>query len=99
MQFSTPALGAQSPWDSEMGDMEESISQCTFLQMTYTAENPHADGSVTPGARPRLRPPCHLDPPACHTATQNLIFFNSMVRVALWLASTGSTTGIKPCRN
>jgi len=28
-----------------MGAIEDSISQCTFLQMTYTAENPHADGS------------------------------------------------------
>jgi hypothetical protein len=24
---------------------EIQLSQCTFLQMTYTAENPHADGS------------------------------------------------------
>ena len=39
MQSSTPAPGAQSPWDSAMGSIEESISQCTFLQMTYTAKN------------------------------------------------------------
>ena len=71
MQFSTPALGAQSPWDSEMGDMEESISQCTFLQMTYTAENPHTDGSVTPGARPRLSLPRHCDPPRPVPSTHN----------------------------
>jgi hypothetical protein len=35
--------------DSVMGAIEDSISQCTFLQMTYTAENLHADGSDTPG--------------------------------------------------
>ena len=40
---------------------EDSISQCTFLQMTYTAENPHADGNTSPGARPRYRPPRHRD--------------------------------------
>jgi hypothetical protein len=38
------------------------ISQCTFLQMSYTAENPHADGSAAPGAHPRFRPPCSSDP-------------------------------------
>jgi hypothetical protein len=37
-------------------------SQCTFLQMTYTAENPHADGSAAPGARPRFRPPLKRHP-------------------------------------
>jgi hypothetical protein len=31
-----------------MGAIEDSISQCPFLQMTYTAENPHADGSAAP---------------------------------------------------
>jgi len=36
--------------------------------MTYTAENPHADGTkspsiVMPGARPRHRPTRHSDPP------------------------------------
>ena len=41
--------------------IEDSISQCPFLQMTYTAENPHADGSAAPGARPRYRPPRHHD--------------------------------------
>jgi hypothetical protein len=30
--------------------------------MTYTAENPHADGSAAPGARPRQRPTRHRDP-------------------------------------
>jgi len=29
--------------------------------MTYTAENPHTDGSAAPGARPRYRPPRHSD--------------------------------------
>ena len=48
MQSSTPSPGALSPWDSVMGAIEDSISQCTFLQMTYTAENPHADGSAAP---------------------------------------------------
>jgi len=45
---------------------EDSISQCPFLQMTYTPENPHADGITTPGARPRhrpARPTRHIDPP------------------------------------
>jgi hypothetical protein len=81
-----PAPGAPSPGDSVLGAIEDSISQCTFLQMTYTsrglgrrihgsvedtklstnkqqslslsAENPHADGSAAPGARP----PRHSDP-------------------------------------
>jgi hypothetical protein len=48
-------------WDSVMGVIEDSISQCTFLQMTYTAENPHADGSAVPGARPRFLPPRRHD--------------------------------------
>ena len=64
MQSCTPAPGAPpSPWDSAMGAIEDSISQCIFLQITYsnkthtdTAENPHADGSAAPGARPRFRP-------------------------------------------
>jgi hypothetical protein len=68
MQSSTPAPGAQSPWDSELGAIEDSISQGTFLQMTYTAENPHADGSVSPGARPRLCPPHCCDPHATSPA-------------------------------
>jgi hypothetical protein len=53
-----------------MGDIEDNISQCTFLQMTYTAENPHADGSGAPGARPLWsptapppRPPRHVPRP------------------------------------
>jgi hypothetical protein len=29
--------------------------------MTYTTENPNADGSAAPGARPRYRPPRHRD--------------------------------------
>ena len=58
MQSSAPAPGAPSPWDSALGAIEDNISQCTlkFLQMTFTAENPHADGSAAPGARPRSRP-------------------------------------------
>ena len=60
MQSSAPA-GAQSTWDSALGAIEDNISQCPFLQMTYTAENPHADGSAAPGARPRYRPPRHRD--------------------------------------
>jgi hypothetical protein len=62
MQSSAPAPGAPSPWDSVLGAIEDSISQCTFLQITYTAENPHAGGSVASGARPRFRPPRQLDP-------------------------------------
>ena len=51
MQSFAPAPGAPSPWDSALGAIEDSISQCTFLQMTYTAENPHADDSAAPGVR------------------------------------------------
>jgi len=68
MQSSAPAPGAPSPWDSALGAIEDSISQCTFLQMTYTAENPHADGSAAPGARPRFRPPRRRDPHATSPA-------------------------------
>jgi hypothetical protein len=68
MQSSAPAPGAPSQWDSAMGALEDSISQCTFLQMTYTAENPQADGSATPGARPRFRPPRRRDPHATSPA-------------------------------
>ncbi len=62
MKSSAPSPGAPSPWDSALGDIEDSISQCTFLQMTYTAENPHADGSAAPGARPRFPPPRRREP-------------------------------------
>jgi hypothetical protein len=48
--------------DSTLGAIEDSISQCTFLQMTYTTETPHADGRASPGAGPRFRPPRHRDP-------------------------------------
>jgi hypothetical protein len=68
IQSSAPAPGAPSPWDSLLGAIEDSISQCTFLQMTYTAENPHADGSAVPGARPRFRPPRRRDPHATSPA-------------------------------
>ena len=51
MQSSAPVPRTLSPWDSALGAIEDSISQCTFLQMTYTAENPHADGSAAPGVR------------------------------------------------
>jgi hypothetical protein len=40
----------------------------TFLQMTYTAENPHADGSAAPAARPRFRPPRSRAPHATSPA-------------------------------
>jgi hypothetical protein len=62
MQSSAPAPGAQSLWDSLLGAIQDRISQCTFLQVTYTAENPHADGSTSPGARPRFLPPRKSDP-------------------------------------
>ena len=39
--------------------------------MIYTAENPHADGSATPGARTRLRLSSHLDPPATSRTHNN----------------------------
>jgi hypothetical protein len=68
MQSSAPAPGTPSPWDSAMGDIEDSISQCTLLQMTYTAENPPADGIATPGVRPRFRPPRRRDPHATSPA-------------------------------
>jgi hypothetical protein len=68
MQSSAPAPGAPSPWESVMGAIEDSNSQCTFLQMTYTAENPHADGSTAPGARPRLLPPRRRGPHATSPA-------------------------------
>ena len=51
-----------SPLDSPLGAKKDSISHCTYLQMTYTAENPHADGRAAPGARPRFRPPRRRDP-------------------------------------
>jgi hypothetical protein len=57
MQSSAPAPSALSPWDSALGAIEDLISQCPFLQMTYTAESPHADGSPDPGGRPSCRPP------------------------------------------
>jgi hypothetical protein len=38
MQSSAQAPGAQSTWDSALGAIKDSISQCPFLQMTYTAE-------------------------------------------------------------
>ena len=42
-----------------------------ILQMIYTAENPHADGSAAPGARPRHRPSRHRDPPATSRTHDN----------------------------
>jgi hypothetical protein len=57
MQSSAPAPRTLSPWDCAMGVIEDSISQCTFLQMIYTAENPHADGSDASGSHPRFSPP------------------------------------------
>ncbi len=68
MHSSAPPPGAPSPWDSALGATKDSISQCTFLQMTYTAVNPHADGSAAPGARPRFRPPRRRDPHATSLA-------------------------------
>ena len=62
-------MQSSAQWDSAMGAIEDSISQCTFLQMTYTAENPHADDSTTLGARPRFRhPPRRRDPHATSPA-------------------------------
>ena len=50
---------------------EDIISQCPFLQMTYTAENPHADGSASSGARPRYRQPRHSDLPDTSLTTRH----------------------------
>jgi hypothetical protein len=68
MQSSAPATGAPSPWDSVMGDIEDNISQCTFLQMTYTAKNQHADCIAASGARPCFHPPLRRDPHATSPA-------------------------------
>jgi hypothetical protein len=68
MQSSTPSPGAQSPWDSALGAIEDRTSQCTFLQMTYSAKTPRADGSAASGAHPRLRPPRRRDPHATSPA-------------------------------
>ncbi len=80
--LSTPSLQQNiSPTDNpppsarRAGRERNSISQCPFLQMTYTAENPHADGSTAPGARPgarpRYRPPRHRDLPATSRTHDN----------------------------
>ena len=68
MRSSAPVPRTLSPWDSALGAIEDSISQCTFLQRTYTAENPHADGSASPGARPLFRTPRRRDPHATSPA-------------------------------
>ena len=53
-----------SPHGTVRWATEDSISQCPFLQMTYTAENPHADGSTSTSSRPRYQPPSHRKLPA-----------------------------------
>ena len=58
-----------------MGAIEDSISQCTFLQMTYTAENSHADCITAPRARPRFRPPRRRDPHATSPYLLTLFLF------------------------
>ena len=68
MQSSAPAPGAPSPWDSVLGAIEDSISRCKFLQMTNTAETPHADGRASPGARPLFQQTCCSDPHATSPA-------------------------------
>jgi hypothetical protein len=68
MQSSAPTPGAQSPWDSVMGAIEDIISQPTFLQMTYTVENPHADGRDSTGARPCFHPTSPINPHATSPA-------------------------------
>ena len=50
-----------SPHGTVRWAIEDSISQFPFLQMTYTAENPHADGSAEPGAHPQYQLPRHSD--------------------------------------
>ena len=39
--------------------------------MTYTTENPHADGSAAPGARPRYQQPLHRDLPDTSSTHDN----------------------------
>jgi hypothetical protein len=63
---------AQSPWDSSLGAcIEDIISQCPFLQMTYTVENTHARMAAPPPedahtadrpatTSPPQRPPRHV---------------------------------------
>ena len=68
IQSSAPAPRAPSPWVSDMGAIKDNISQCTFLEITFSAENPHADGNAAPGARPRFRPPRRRDPHATSPA-------------------------------
>ena len=51
--------------------IEDRSSQCPLLQMTYNAENPHADVSAAPGGRPRRRPPRSLPPPRHAPRTHN----------------------------
>ena len=60
-----------SPHGTVHWAIEDSISQCPFLQMTYTAKNPHADGRASPGVRPRYRPPRHRDLPATSRTHDN----------------------------
>ncbi len=54
------SVESQSPWDSELGDIEDSISQCTFLQMTCTAENQDEQSRIVLppeiGEQPSLSP-------------------------------------------
>jgi hypothetical protein len=51
-----------------MGAIEDIISQPTFLQMTYTVENPHADGRDSTGARPCFHPTSPINPHATSPA-------------------------------
>ena len=42
VRSSAPAPGAPSPWGGALGAAEGGVSQCSFLRMSCTAENPHA---------------------------------------------------------
>ena len=64
---SVPAPRAPSPWNSVLGVIDDHISQCPFLQITYTAENLHADDNTSPGGRPRFHPPSRRHPHAPST--------------------------------
>ena len=56
------------PMGSALGAIEDNISQCPFLQVTFTAEIQHTDGTVATGTRPRFRPPRSRDPHATSPA-------------------------------
>ena len=68
------ALPAQlnPPKDTVLRTSTRTSSECPFLQMTYTGENPHADGSAAPGPCPASDRPATATPtsrPGTHDNT------------------------------